>query len=107
MPESAVEGDEFADPAIPWRVWQHIIDWTQSMGPAAQVIIVDDRPPLTADEHVVVRYSGRTGEPPYGLIDGEVAWRLARTADSSTCSWVDVEVADARPGESTSVDSHL
>ena len=73
MPESAVEGDEFADPAIPRRVWQHIIDWTQSMGPAAQVIIVDNRPPAPADEHVVVRYSGRTDEPPYGLIDDEVA----------------------------------
>jgi len=73
MPESAVEGDEFADPAIPRRVWQHIINWTQSMGPAAQVIIVDNRPPATADEHVVVRYSGRTDEPPYGLIDDEVA----------------------------------
>jgi hypothetical protein len=73
MPESAVDGDEFADPAIPRRVWQHIIDWTQSMGPAAQVIIVDNRPPATAGEHVVVRYSGRTDEPPYGLIDEEVA----------------------------------
>jgi hypothetical protein len=73
MPESGVDGDEFADPAIPRRVWQHIIDWTQSMGPAAQVIIVDNRPPATADDHVVVRYSGRTDEPPYGLIDDEVA----------------------------------
>jgi hypothetical protein len=73
MPESAVDGDEFADPAIPRRVWQHIVDWTQSMGSAAQVIIVDNRPPDTADTHVVVRYSGRTGEPPYGLIDDEVA----------------------------------
>jgi hypothetical protein len=73
MPESAVDGDEFADPAIPRRVWQHIIDWTQSMGSAAQVIIVDNRPPGTADDHVIVRYSGRTAEPPYGLIDDEVA----------------------------------
>ena len=43
------------------------------MAPAAQVIIVDNRPPATADDHVVVRYSGRTDEPPYGLIDDEVA----------------------------------
>lgn len=73
MPESAVAGDEFADPAIPRRVWQHIIDWTQSMGSAAQVIIVDNRPPRAADDHVVVRYSGRADTPPYGLVDDEVA----------------------------------
>lgn len=73
MPESAADGDEFADPAIPRRVWQHIIDWTQSMGAAAQLIVVDNRPPGTAEDHVVVRYSGRATEPPYGLIDDEAA----------------------------------
>ena len=43
------------------------------MGPAAQVIVVDNRPPGTANDFVVVRYSGRAEEPPYGLIDDEVA----------------------------------
>ena len=73
MPESSADGDEFADPAIPRRVWQHIIDWSHSMGAAAQLIIVDNLPPDTANDHVVVRYSGRTEEPPYGLIDDETA----------------------------------
>jgi hypothetical protein len=71
MPEATAGGDEFADPAIPRRVWEHVVAWSTSMGPAAQVIVVDNRPPQVIDLHVVVRYSGKAGEPPYGLIDDE------------------------------------
>jgi len=73
MPEGeASDGDEFADPAIPRRVWQHIVNWTESMGIAAQIIVVDNRPPDVADPHIVVLYSGRADEPPYGLITDEI-----------------------------------
>jgi hypothetical protein len=41
------------------------------MGKAAQIVVVDNLPPDIADDHVVVRYSGRADEPPYGLIEDE------------------------------------
>lgn len=71
MPEDGQPGDDFADPAIPGRVWRHIVGWTNSMGAGCQVIIVDNKPPAFVDDHVVVRYSGRRSEPPYGLIEDE------------------------------------
>jgi hypothetical protein len=71
MPEESASSDEFSDPAIPRRVWEHLTAWSKSMGGAAQIIVVDNRPPHVADTEVVVRYSGRADEPPYGLIDDE------------------------------------
>jgi hypothetical protein len=41
------------------------------MGQAAQVIVVDNRPPDLVDPHVIVRYSGRTVDPQYALIEEE------------------------------------
>ena len=72
MPETGAPPDDFADPAIPRRLWDHIVSWSHSMGASAQVIVVDNRPPDLVDPHVVVRYSGRSDEPPYGLIDDEI-----------------------------------
>jgi hypothetical protein len=66
-----IESDEFGDPAIPRRVWEHIVKWSDGMGKSAQIVVVDNLPPDLADDYVVVRYSGHTGEPPYGLIDDE------------------------------------
>jgi hypothetical protein len=67
-----VEADEFGDPAIPRRVWEHIVKWSSGMGKSAQiVVVVDNLPPDVCDDQIVVRYSGHTGEPPYGLIDDE------------------------------------
>jgi hypothetical protein len=72
MPEGGSgASDEFGDPAFPRRVWEHIVAWCKTMDHAAQVIAVDNRPPDLVDLHVVVRYSGHAGEPPYGLIEGE------------------------------------
>jgi hypothetical protein len=72
MPEAnAASADEFADPAIPRRVWEQMVSWSASVGQSAQLIIVDNRPPDVADPHVVVRYSARVDQPPYGLIDDE------------------------------------
>lgn len=66
-----VEADEFGDPAIPRRVWEHIVKWSSGMGKSAQIIVVDNLPPDVCDDQIVVRYSGHIGEPPYGLIDDE------------------------------------
>lgn len=71
MPEESASGDEFSDPAIPRRVWEHMAAWSKSMGPAAQLIVVDNRPPHLVNPHVVVRYSGRADVSPYGLIEDE------------------------------------
>jgi hypothetical protein len=72
MPESGdPQADEFADPAIPRRVWEHIMNWSAGMGKSAQIVVVDNLPPDVADDHVIVRYSGRADEPPYGLIEDE------------------------------------
>jgi hypothetical protein len=66
-----IEANEFSDPAIPRRVWEHIVKWSNGMGKSAQIVVVDNLPPDVANDHVVVRYSGHTGEAPYGLIDDE------------------------------------
>lgn len=49
MPEETASSDEFSDPAIPRRVWEHLTAWSKSMGQAAQIIVVDNRPPHVAD----------------------------------------------------------
>ncbi len=63
--------DEFSRPEIAQNVWKYMIDWAQTAGATAQLIIVDNEPPAIADDTVVVRYGGKYGEPPYGLIDNE------------------------------------
>jgi hypothetical protein len=65
------DSDEFADPEIPRRVWEHIATWSDSMAQSAQIVVVDNLPPAVADNHLIVRYSGRADDPPYGLIDDE------------------------------------
>jgi hypothetical protein len=68
---TATTQDEFADPEIPRRVWEHIATWSESMAQSAQIVVVDNLPPAVAETHVVVRYSGHAEEPPYGLIEDE------------------------------------
>ncbi len=50
------------------RIYAHINSWL-SRHTDAQIIIVDNQPPADQDMHVVVRYSGDSEQPPYGLID--------------------------------------
>jgi hypothetical protein len=70
--ESQVQ-DDFADPAIVSRVWGRIISMTSDASKGSmQVLVVDNAPPSSANSHVVVRYGGRLGPAPYGLIENEV-----------------------------------
>lgn len=71
-PRDGAPSDEFRDQRIAANVWQHVARWTDGVRGAAQVIVVDNEPPAEVGEHVVVRYSGRSDQPPYGLIDNEV-----------------------------------
>lgn len=67
--ESEQENAEEAAEAIVRRIYRHLTDWLARDGAGAQVIIVDNVPPPTVEQSVVVRYSGSPSEPPYGLID--------------------------------------
>ncbi|WP_244219270.1 DNA recombination protein RecN [Streptomyces globisporus] len=51
--------------------YRHLTSWLAGQGAGAQVIIVDNSPPVLVEENVVVRYSRNEDRPPYGLIDDE------------------------------------
>jgi len=54
-------------------VYQHIHSWLAGPGSGAQVLIVDNAPPVVADNDVVVRFTRRADQPPYGLISDETS----------------------------------
>ncbi|MGB3439810.1 MAG: hypothetical protein WBA97_13760 [Actinophytocola sp.] len=64
---------EFADSIAVTDFYQHLHTWLAGPGHGAQIIVVDNAPPTTADADIVVRYSRREDQPPYGLIDDEVS----------------------------------
>ncbi len=70
-PSETSADDEYKDPAIAFRVWQYLLALAQSVNNAGQLIIVDNAPPEIAEPNVVVRYSGKVGQDPYGLIENE------------------------------------
>ena len=55
------------------NVWNHLLEWSRGVGATAQIIVAENTPPAIADDTVVVRYGGRYGPPPYGLIDNETS----------------------------------
>lgn len=59
------------------NIYAHIESWL-ARGYAAQIIIVDNEPPLRFRTHEVVRYSADPDDPPYGLISD---------ADGSDSDW--------------------
>lgn len=63
--------DEFSTQEIGNRLWHHIASWTRGAGRGAQVVVVDHSPPVEVEESIVVTFSGRTDQPPYGLIANE------------------------------------
>lgn len=71
--ESDAPTDEFRDPAIVQRVWEHIMRSSADSSGRAQLIVVDNRPPEIARPAIVREYSGRRDRPPYGLIEDEVS----------------------------------
>lgn len=52
------------------NIYEHLENWLDAH-PDAQVILVDNQPPVVASEHIVVNYSQHPDYPPYGLIDNE------------------------------------
>jgi hypothetical protein len=72
-PRTEEDRDEFQDNSIVARVWAHILRAFAEFGNSAQGIVVDNATPEEAARDVVVKYSGRRNEPPYGLIDNELS----------------------------------
>ena len=70
--------DAFSDPAIVRRLYGHIADWLDAQHGEAQVILVDREPPDEYRHAIVVYYSRRADQPPYGLIEDAIP-RQART----------------------------
>jgi hypothetical protein len=60
--------DEFQGASIATGVYDHFIRWASGGGSNSQIIIVDNAPQPTADDNIVVRYTGDPARPPYGLI---------------------------------------
>jgi hypothetical protein len=63
--------EEYQSEQIRLNVWNYLIGWSQGAGLATQVVIADNTPPAVADETITVRFGGKYGPPPYGLIDNE------------------------------------
>ncbi|MER6354655.1 DNA recombination protein RecN [Streptomyces sp. NPDC001634] len=53
--------------------YHHLSVWLADRGAKAQLIIVDNSPPLLAEGSVVARYSRNEDQPPYGLIEDETS----------------------------------
>jgi hypothetical protein len=64
---------EFADSVAVADFYKHLHDWLNGAGHGAQILVVDNAPPPSADDDVVIRFSRRADQPPYGLIDDEVS----------------------------------
>ncbi|WP_432841142.1 DNA recombination protein RecN [Dactylosporangium sp. CA-092794] len=62
---------DLADSQTIERIYRHIEDWLAGRGVGAQIIVADNAPPPTAADDVIVRYSRRADQPPYGLIDDD------------------------------------
>jgi hypothetical protein len=62
---------EFADSVTIGRIYRHLYDWLAGRGAGAQIVVTDDAPPPETNADVILRFSGRPDQPPYGLIDDE------------------------------------
>ena len=59
---------DFADTKLVDAFYEHIAEWLEGEGRGAQVIIVDNTPPSHVADEVVIRFSGRAEEYPFGLV---------------------------------------
>jgi hypothetical protein len=53
------------------RIYRHLDAWLAGRGTGAQIVVADNTPPTVAEDDVIVRFSRRPDQPPYGLIDDE------------------------------------
>ncbi len=70
---AADRGDpDFADTRLVENFYRHVKTWLSGDGLGAQLIIVDNSPPESVSEDVVVHYTRDPNLPPYGLITDAV-----------------------------------
>lgn len=63
------DGDEdFADSTLVENFYAHVKSWLASDGAGAQIIVVDNSPPDSVADDVVVRFTRSARTAPYGLI---------------------------------------
>ncbi|BCN67277.1 hypothetical protein RE943_07500 [Prescottella equi] len=63
------DGDEdFADSTLVENFYAHVKKWLATEGAGAQMIVVDNSPPDSVAEDVVVRFTRNAATAPYGLI---------------------------------------
>jgi len=70
-PQTGQAVDEFMDPMIVQRLYDHLERWSADH-PGAQLVLVDHEPPPSVREHEIVRFTRRADPPPYGLIDDQI-----------------------------------
>ncbi|MFF5228235.1 DNA recombination protein RecN [Dactylosporangium sp. NPDC000521] len=69
-----VAGDidrDTADTVTVERFYRHLEQWLSGRGVGAQIVVADNAPPPAAADDVIVRFTRRPDQPPYGLIDDE------------------------------------
>jgi hypothetical protein len=64
---------EFADSVTVADIYRHLLGWLTGPGTGAQIVVADNVPPEMAEPDVIVRFSRRPDQPPYGLIDDETS----------------------------------
>lgn len=70
---AADPGDpDFADSRLVENFYRHVLTWLNADGQGAQLVVVDNSPPDSVSEHVVVHYTRDPAVPPYGLITDAV-----------------------------------
>ncbi|MDQ7907234.1 DNA recombination protein RecN [Phytohabitans sp. ZYX-F-186] len=70
-PQRSLVDNPVAGAATIARVYRHLRRWLAGPGTGAQIVVADNAPPAEAEEDVIVRFSRRSDQPPYGLIDDE------------------------------------
>ena len=61
----------FADRVTIERTYQHLRGWLGGRGAGAQIVVADNAPPPDTDDDVIVRFTRRADQAPYGLIDDD------------------------------------
>lgn len=70
---AADQGDpDFADTRLVENFYAHVRDWLSTDGVGAQLIVIDNSPPESVADSVVVHYTRDPEVPPYGLITDAV-----------------------------------
>jgi hypothetical protein len=73
---------EFADIHLVERFYQHIEAWLADAGQGAQIVIVDNTPPMAIGPRIMVRYTRDPAVPPFGLIDNETGLEVVEESVS-------------------------